>query len=243
MPDTVLDTSPVVPAAGESPIQPAHRRRLAWVTFGIAAITLLLDQLTKIWALSALADGHRIELLGEFLSLRLLRNPGAAFGLGYGYTWVLTIVVIAVVVVLVRVARKIGSLGWAWAFGMLLGGAVGNLIDRLFRFPGFAHGHVIDFIAYWNWFVGNVADIAIVAAAALVILLTFMGIHIDGTRERRGPKVVVADSPVLSEVDPLAEADPLGVSEPVRDEQGTAVVDLELNGDLEVDGIEPTDNE
>jgi signal peptidase II len=148
----------------------------------VAALTVLIDQLTKIWAISALSGQPRIAILGPFLGLRYLRNPGAALGIGYGYTWVLTIVVVAVVIGIVRVSSKVGSKGWAWALGLLLGGAVGNLIDRLFRAPGFGHGHVVDFIAYWNWFVGNVADIAIVVAAGLVIILSFRGIGLDGKR-------------------------------------------------------------
>ena len=159
-------------------------RRLVLTTLIIAAVTILLDQLTKIWAIHTLGDGRRIELLGEFLSFRYLRNPGAALGLGYGYTWILTIVVIGVIGGIIWVARRLGSRGWAWAFGLLLGGAIGNLIDRLFRPPGFAQGHVVDFIAYWNWFVGNVADIAIVAAAAMIIILSLRGIGVDGSFDR-----------------------------------------------------------
>jgi len=163
-------------------------RKMVWLTFAIAAATILADQLTKIWALSALADGHRIPILGEYLSLRLMRNPGAALGIGYGFTWVLTIfIAIFLIILLTWIIPKIASRGWAWAFGLLLGGALGNFIDRIFRYPGFAHGKVIDFIAYWNWFVGNVADIAIVVAAGLIILLTFRGIHIDGTRDSDRP--------------------------------------------------------
>ncbi|MDR2702746.1 MAG: signal peptidase II [Cellulomonadaceae bacterium] len=172
-----------VPGSFEATQNTKRHRRLIITTFAIAAATILADQLTKGWALTALADGHRVELLGEYLSLWLLRNPGAALGIGDGFTWVLTIVVVALVAAMFWVIPRIRSLGWAWAFGLLLGGAIGNLIDRLFRYPGFAHGKVIDFIAYWNWFVGNVADIAIVIAAGLIILLTFRGIHIDGTRD------------------------------------------------------------
>jgi signal peptidase II len=180
-PEHLAVAAPVTVAEPVAVAGPA-KSRLVPLTFGIAAGTLAADQLTKIWALHALADGHRVDLLGPYLGLRLLRNPGAALGLGYGYTWVLTILVAAVTVVLIRVIRRIGSLGWAWALGLLLGGAIGNLLDRLFRAPGFAHGHVIDFIAYWNWFIGNVADIAIVVAAGLIILLSLRGIGLDGSR-------------------------------------------------------------
>ena len=156
-------------------------RRLLALVFAIAALTLLADQLSKTWAIRALSDGHRVPLLGEFLGLSYLRNPGAALGLGYGYTWILTIVVVAVITGIIWYMRRLQSRAWAWTFGLLLGGAFGNLIDRLFRYPGFAHGHVVDFIAYWNWFVGNVADIAIVIGAGIFILLSLRGIGIDGT--------------------------------------------------------------
>jgi len=150
------------------------------MTLVIAAATFVADQLTKYWALHSLAETRRIEIFGEFLGLRLLRNPGAALGFGYGYTWLLTIVVLAVIVALCRVIRRIRSRAWGLALGLLLGGALGNLVDRLFREPSFGQGHVIDFIAYWNWFVGNVADIAIVVAAAIVVVLSFKGIGVDG---------------------------------------------------------------
>jgi len=192
--DPVLDSNSGAPESysevpvelSERPVGPPRelRRRLVLTTVVIAALTILADQLTKLWAIRTLGGGRRIELLGQFLSFRYLRNPGAALGLGYGYTWILTIVVVGVIIVIIRFIRRLGSRGWAWALGLLLGGAIGNLIDRLFRAPGFAHGHVVDFIAYWNWFVGNVADIAIVAAAALIIILSLRGIGVDGTIDR-----------------------------------------------------------
>lgn len=151
------------------------------MTLIIALAAFIADQLTKFWALRALSDGHRIDVIGEYLGLRLLRNPGAALGFGYGNTALLTLVVAAVIIALLRVLRRVRSRAWAVALGLLLGGALGNLVDRLFREPGFARGHVVDFIAYWNWFVGNVADIAIVAAAAMIIILSLRGIGVDGT--------------------------------------------------------------
>ena len=105
------------------------------------------------------------------------------FSLGTGSTWLLTVVAVVVLVVIVRFSRRLGSLGWAWAFGLLLGGALGNLTDRLVREPGFGRGHVVDFIDYHDLFIGNVADIAIVAAAVLIALLALRGIGVDGRRE------------------------------------------------------------
>ncbi|WP_448071713.1 signal peptidase II [Georgenia yuyongxinii] len=108
-------------------------------------------------------------------------NPGAAFSLATGMTWVFTIVSVVVVVVVVRIARRLGSAWWAVALGMLLGGSLGNLYDRLFRDPGFAEGHVVDFISYGGYFIGNVADIAIVGAAILIGLLAVRGREVNGS--------------------------------------------------------------
>lgn len=162
----------------------ARRRRLATWTLALAGFVLVVDQLTKWWALAALTQGERIALVGDLLGLTLVFNDGAALSImSGGYTWILTIIVVVVVVVILRAVRRIGSVGWALALGLLLGGALGNLGDRLFRDPGFARGHVVDMIAYADFFVGNVADIAIVVAAGLIVVLSFRGIHLDGTRE------------------------------------------------------------
>ena len=104
-----------------------------------------------------------VELLGGLVYLQLLRNPGAAFSLATGYTWVLTLVAVAVVVVIVRVARRLRSTGWAVALGLVLGGALGNLVDRIFRAPGPLQGHVVDMVSLFApdgsvWPVFNLAD-------------------------------------------------------------------------------------
>lgn len=153
----------------------------------LAVVVVALDQGTKAWALSALTEGERTPLLGDLLGLTLVFNPGAALGIATGMTWVLTLAAIAVTVIVLKVSSRLGSRTWTVALGLLLGGAVGNLVDRLFREPGIARGLVVDFIAYGDWFVGNVADIAIVAAAGLMILLGMRGIALDGTRHVDGP--------------------------------------------------------
>ncbi|GIG23149.1 lipoprotein signal peptidase [Cellulomonas chitinilytica] len=176
---TTTDDEPV-----ETQTTPARRRHLLTTLVVITVVVLAVDQLSKVWALAALEGEGRRDLLGSLLGFELVRNPGAALSIATGMTWLLTLVAVGVVVVIVRAARRIGSMLWAVALGLLLGGALGNLVDRLFRAPGVARGHVVDFIAYGNWFVGNVADIAIVVAAVLVVLLAMLGIRIDGTRER-----------------------------------------------------------
>ncbi|MFI8526508.1 signal peptidase II [Promicromonospora sukumoe] len=168
------------PAATPSP---SGSRVLVTWTLVLAAFVLAVDQLTKWWAESALAvNAEPIPLVGDLLGLRLIYNPGAALSIASGYTWILTIVVTVVVVFIVRAIGRLGSRGWAVALGLLLGGAVGNLIDRLAREPGFARGHVVDFIDYAGYFVGNVADIAVVGAAVLIALLSLRGIGLDGKR-------------------------------------------------------------
>jgi len=163
-----------------------RRRALLITLFSIAGVVLVLDQVSKAWALDALADGERRQVVGDLLGLQLVFNPGAALSIATGMTWVLTLVATVVIVVVVRASRRIGSRAWAIALGLLLGGALGNLVDRWIREPGPARGHVVDFIAYAHWFVGNVADIAIVVAAVMVVILAATGVHIDGTRDGHG---------------------------------------------------------
>ena len=148
----------------------------------VAVIVIVVDQVSKQWALSVLSDGRHTALLGRALGLVLVRNPGAAFSFATGQTWIFALIASFVVAVIIRVSRNLASRSWAVALGLVLGGAVGNLIDRLLREPGFLRGHVIDFIDYGGYFVGNVADIAIVLAAVGIIILSLGGWEIDGTR-------------------------------------------------------------
>ncbi|MFY1669446.1 signal peptidase II [Plantactinospora sp. WMMB334] len=150
----------------------------------LAVVIVLVDQLTKFWAVSALTGREPFPLLGDLLSLRLLYNPGAAFSIGTGVTWIFTIVAAVAVAAITRAAWKVRNRAWAVALGLLLGGAATHLLDRLFRAPGFARGHVVDFIDYAGFFVGNVADICLVVGGALIVLLYLRGVEIDGRRDR-----------------------------------------------------------
>lgn len=155
---------------------------LVLVTLGVLAV----DQISKAWAVAVMqprieGGGEPIPLLGDLLFLTFYSNPGASFGFASGFTWVLTAVALAVVIVVIRVSARLASLPWAIAFGALLGGALGNLGDRLFRPPSFGMGHVIDFLGFGSWFVNNIADIAITVAAVLMIVLAFRGVDVDGT--------------------------------------------------------------
>lgn len=167
--------------ADPAPATPGSRRLIA-LFWTLCVTVLVLDQVTKALALRLLDEGDRVEVVGDILQLRLVFNPEAAFGLGVGMTWLLTLVAVVVVAVVVRVSRRLGSRGWAVALGLMLGGALGNLVDRLFREPGFARGHVVDFLALPNWPVFNVADSAITCAAVLVVLLGLRGVSVDGRR-------------------------------------------------------------
>lgn len=184
------------------------RPRLVLGVLLLAGAVLVVDQLTKAWALRTFTEGERTPVLGDLLGLTLLHNPGAALGIATGMTWVLTVAAIAVSVVVLRVSNRLGSKAWTVAFGLLLGGALGNLVDRFTRPPGIGRGHVVDFIAYADWFVGNVADIAIVGAAGLIILLSLRGIGIDGSREGvPGEDEAPADDDALAAADAPTAAD------------------------------------
>jgi signal peptidase II len=153
----------------------------------IAVLVLAADIVTKVIAVAQLEDRAPVELLGGLVYLQLVRNPGAAFSLATGYTWVLTIVAIAVVVVILRVARRLRSAGWAVALGLVLGGALGNLADRIFRAPGPLQGHVVDVVSLLApdgrvWPVFNVADSSIVSGGVLLVVLALLGRELDGTR-------------------------------------------------------------
>jgi signal peptidase II len=162
---------------------PAARRRVG-VLAAVAAVAYVLDLATKTWVVEWLEGREPVEVLGEWLRFEAVRNPGAAFGVGEALTVVFTCIAAAVIVVIVRLARKLYSAPWAVALGLLLGGALGNLTDRLFRAPGVLEGHVVDFIAPKYFAVFNVADSAIVCGGILIVLLSFRGLDPDGTVHR-----------------------------------------------------------
>ena len=168
-------------ATDSSTVRP-HRRSLFWVVLAIAAVWLVADQITKNIAEDVLSDGSTRPFIGELLQFHLVYNPGAAFSMGTGSTVLLTILAVTVCTVIVWNARRLGSMPWAVGLGLLLGGALGNLTDRLTREPGFGKGHVVDFLMLPNFPIFNVADIGITSAAVLIGLLALRGINPDGTR-------------------------------------------------------------
>jgi len=152
------------------------------VLAAVAAAVYLLDVVSKIVVVATLSDRGPIELLGGLLTLRVTRNPGAAFSIGVGMTVLFTLIAVLVVAVIIRTASRLYSLPWAIALGMLLGGALGNLTDRVFRSPGVFRGHVVDFLELPNWPIFNVADSAIVSAGILMVALSLLGVPIEGRR-------------------------------------------------------------
>ena len=164
----------------------AVRPRRIGVLVAVAVTALTLDVISKAIVVSTLPDRPPIELLGGLLTLRVLRNSGAAFNIGNGMTLVFTVIATGVVVAILRYARKLRSLPWAVTLGLLLGGALGNLGDRMLRSPGVLRGHVVDWIELPHWPVFNLADAAIVCGGLVAVLLASRGLQVDGTVERDG---------------------------------------------------------
>ena len=178
-----MDTGPgTAREAGLTPAAAPGGRKLS-VVIGVALTVLALDVTTKVIVVRALANRPPIRLLDGFLTLLLLRNSGAAFSIGTSMTIVFTVIAAAVIFYILRAARKLRSLPWAITLGLLLGGATGNLSDRIFRSPGLFRGDVVDWIQLPHWPVFNLADSAIVCGGALAVLLALRGIRLDGTRE------------------------------------------------------------
>ncbi|MGC4942692.1 signal peptidase II [Kribbella sp. DT2] len=157
--------------------------RLTAVFAGVGLLILGLDQLTKVLALQHLTPGEPVNVVGELLKFNLIRNPGAAFSLGSDFTPVISTIQIVVAVGVIWLSRRLGSAGWAVAFGLLFGGAVGNITDRIFREPSPFHGHVVDFLQTPHWAIFNVADMAVTSAAILLVIQTLRGIKLDGTKD------------------------------------------------------------
>lgn len=165
--------------------------RPAWSGYALimaacAVLAVGIDQLTKWWVESTMTLGQVTDVLPPLLRWHYILNPGAAFSIGTDYTWVFTIIMAAVCGFLVYLMLRVRSFSWAVALGLVLGGAAGNLTDRLFRDPSFGQGHVVDFIALPNFAIFNIADTCVVSGVILVCLLTLRGVGLDGVRTPTG---------------------------------------------------------
>jgi signal peptidase II len=185
----MTDTGGDIQGAGQpgGPERSRPGRRYIVVLVCVAVFVLAADLVSKAIVVSGLSGHAPIRLLGGLLTLRLLRNSGAAFSIGTSMTFVFTAIAVGVIVFILRTARKLRSLPWAVTLGLLLGGATGNLSDRLFRAPGVLRGSVVDWIELPHWPVFNLADSAIVCGGVLAVLLAIRGLRIDGARDLAQP--------------------------------------------------------
>jgi signal peptidase II len=174
-----------VQAAPGTPLSPAaapRQRRIA-VLVSVAVVVLALDAVSKALVVAHLTPDQPVHVVGDVLMLWLTRNPGAAWSIGTGETAVFTVIAFGVVVYIARTARRLYSLGWAVALGLLVGGAAGNLGDRIFRSPGLFRGEVVDWIAVTRYYpIFNLADSAICCGGILTVILAMRGYHLNGTR-------------------------------------------------------------
>ncbi|CAM2824631.1 signal peptidase II [Mycobacterium intermedium] len=189
MPDEPTGSSDPLTAAGagdEGAGQPetsAPPRRLR-LLLSVAAVVLTLDIVTKVLAVKLLPPGQPVSIIGDTVTWTLVRNSGAAFSMATGYTWVLTLIATGVVVGIFWMGRRLVSPWWALGLGMILGGAMGNLVDRFFRAPGPLRGHVVDFLSVGWWPVFNVADPSVVGGAILLVVLSIFGFDFDTVGRR-----------------------------------------------------------
>lgn len=193
------------------------------------------DVVSKVIVVATLSQRPPVRLLGGFLTLRVLRNSGAAFSIGTGATLVFTLIAVGVIVFILRTSRRLRSVPYAVALGLLLGGATGNLTDRLLRSPGVLRGDVVDWIQLPHWPVFNLADSAIVCGGVLWVLLAARGFHLDGTREpgpdeeERPPAAGATQGPAAAQGRPAARAGEAGgavgsAPEPARPGEGARPV-------------------
>lgn len=190
-----LNGSPRDAGGDETDAGTQGRPRRVGLLLAVAVFVIAADVISKAVVVARMPDHPPIRLLGGLLTITYTRNGGAAFSIGTSMTIVFTAIALGVVVYILRAARNLRSIGWAVALGLLLGGATGNLLDRVFRAPGLFQGHVVDWIELPHWPVFNLADSSIVCAGVLVVLLALRGIRLDGTRAGHEPDSPSAEDP------------------------------------------------
>jgi signal peptidase II len=186
-------------------------RRIA-VLLGVAVLVIAIDQISKYLVVAHLEGKPPVTVIHGLLYFDVIRNSGAAFSMATGLTWVFSIVAIGVAVAIVWLAPRLRSVGWAIGLGLVLAGALGNLIDRLFRAPAPLEGHVVDFISLFNasgrgFAIFNLADSSITIGGALIVLLALLGKDYDGGVARR-TKTVTEVGGAEAEPAPSQEQDP-----------------------------------
>lgn len=209
VPDEPTGSADPLTSAGEAraaqealpPLRPPRRLRLL---LSVAAVVLALDVVTKVLAVKLLPPGQPVSIIGDTVTWTLVRNSGAAFSMATGYTWVLTLIATGVVVGIFWMGRRLVSPWWALGLGMILGGAMGNLIDRFFRAPGPLRGHVVDFLSVGWWPVFNIADPSVVGGAILLVVLSIFGFDFDTV----GRRAAVGDTVGRRSVDGDPEGQP-----------------------------------
>ncbi len=217
-------------AAGGAPPTKAIAHRTALIIFGVVAVVVIvLDLITKQLVVAHLTEGEPKRLLGGAVYLSLTRNGGAAFSMGTSVTWVFPLISLVVVGWIIWMTTKLRSLPWAIALGLVLGGALGNVGDRVFRAPGVLRGHVVDFISLLspygtNFAIFNVADMALTFGVCLAVLLELLGRHRDGRIIKDHPRAA-AGSPApagsatsAGSSSPAGSATPAGSSSPAGDD-------------------------
>jgi signal peptidase II len=183
------------------------------VLAAVAVCVYAIDQIAKYLVVKNLTPGELVQVVGQLLQFQLVRNSGAAFSIGSGSTWIFSIIGVGVLIFVIWYAPRIRSVAWAVLFGLLLGGLLGNLTDRLLREPGFGVGHVVDFIRIPLLpAIFNLADSAIVSSMVLFLVLTILGVGLDGHRHGHdhGDDVLPADSPGLDAVGQGEDASVVG---------------------------------
>ncbi|MEU4561423.1 signal peptidase II [Actinoplanes sp. NPDC023936] len=168
-------------------VKPRFAPRAVAVLAATAVIAVAVDQWVKHLSTENLEPGEPVRILGGLVYLSLFRNGGAAFSLGSDYTWVFPLITLVVVGWIGWMASRLRSLPWAIALGLVLGGALGNLGDRLFRAPSFLHGHVVDMISVFGpngqyFAIFNIADSCLSVGVVLAVLLELTGRQRDGSR-------------------------------------------------------------
>jgi signal peptidase II len=148
----------------------------------VALVAYAVDLGTKMLAVHRLTEGDPVDVVGSWLRLDLVRNPGAAFSTGTSYTLLLSLIAVVAAATVLRYGRRLGDRTWAVALGLLLAGVCGNLTDRVFREPGVLRGHVVDFLELPHWPVFNVADMLIDAAVVLILVQSWRGVRLTGVR-------------------------------------------------------------